>query len=93
MAQTRGSGVTGWIHAMASVLLGAIALLTLGVQFFSAITAGAIAIAVALVGLVVEAKHGDVSRRRTFHLVGLVMGLAAAVLAQLVPGLFLFASL
>ncbi|SDK29997.1 hypothetical protein [Streptomyces indicus] len=93
MAQTRGSSVTGWIHATASVLVGAGAMLMLGVQFFSATTAGAIAIGVALVGLVVEAKNGDTSPRRTFHLAGLLMGLAAAVLAQIVPGLFLFAAM
>ncbi|NGO81459.1 hypothetical protein G6045_38245 [Streptomyces sp. YC504] len=93
MAQTRGSSVTGWIHAVASVLVGAAAVLMLGIQFFSATTAGAIAIGVALVGLVVEAKNGDVSRRRTFHLAGLLMGIAAAVLAQIVPSLFFFASM
>ncbi|MFI6942437.1 hypothetical protein ACIBI4_24455 [Streptomyces sp. NPDC050418] len=96
MAQTgsgSGSSVTGWIHATASVLVGAAALLMLGVRFFSATTAGAVAIGVALVGLVIEAKNGDTSPRRTFHLAGLVLGIAAAVLAQIVPSLFYFASM
>ncbi|WP_415949083.1 hypothetical protein [Streptomyces sp. KLOTTS4A1] len=90
--QPHDSGVTGWIHATASVLVGSGAVLLLGVRFFSASTAGVIAIGIALVGLVVEAKHGDTSPRRRFHLAGLVMGITAAVLAQIVPGLFFFAS-
>ncbi|MFM9373661.1 hypothetical protein [Streptomyces sp. Da 82-17] len=87
MNKVRSGGATHWIHAGCSLAVGAASLLVLAVNWFDATTAGAVAAAVALVGLVREAQHGDVSRRRVLHLAGLLMGLAAACAGQLAPGL------
>ncbi|MDQ8703577.1 hypothetical protein RCO28_13930 [Streptomyces sp. LHD-70] len=87
MNKVRGGSAAAWIHAVASLSVGAAALLTLGVNGFDATTEGVVAIAVALVGLVREAQHGDRSRRRHVHLAGLLLGLAAACVGQLASGL------
>ncbi|NBE56911.1 hypothetical protein [Streptomyces boluensis] len=93
MTQVRSGSAAPWIHAVGSLVVGAAALAMLGVNWFDATTAGSVAAAVALVGLVREAQHGDVSRRRTVHLVGLIMGLSAACVAQLLPGVLGFMTL
>lgn len=90
MTQVRRSGAGQWVHAVISVVAGAAAVLMLAVNWFDATTAGAVAGAVAIVGLVREAQHGDVSRRRNLHLVGLLLGVGSAALAQMLPGLMGF---
>ncbi|MFC7302753.1 hypothetical protein ACFQVC_00805 [Streptomyces monticola] len=90
MTQVRSGGAAPWVHAVLSLVGGAMALLILGVNWFDATTAGAVAGAVALVGLVREAQYGDESSRRTLHLIGLIMGIGAACVAQMLPGLLGF---
>lgn len=93
MTQVRSGGAAPWIHAVSSLVVGAAAILMLGVNWFDATTAGSVAGAVALVGLIREAEHGDVSRRRSLHLTGLIMGVGSASVAQLLPGLLGFLAL
>ncbi|MGW4048001.1 hypothetical protein [Streptomyces sp. NPDC004721] len=86
MADTALTARTGWFHAAASLLLGAVSVAALAVNFLLAVPVGLAAVGSSLIGRRRDAEH------RGIHSAALIMGTVAAVAGLLLAMLLLSAT-